>query len=102
MTIVRHFGFLTLEQFLKIQDYTQRPCSKIEKLQYHGNGLTNGRESWHRAKFGGVRSNRCRDITIFRFFDFQDGSTLQDGGRRNLGFSKCGNFMGQKGQEGHR
>jgi len=43
----------------------------------------------HHAKFCGDRSNRCCYMAIF-----------QDGGRCYLGFSKCRNFRGRKGQEG--
>ena len=38
-------------------------------------------ELCHYAKFRSDRSNRCRDIAIFYFF--------QDGGRRHLGFVMC-------------
>jgi len=43
------------------------------------------------AKFRGDRSNRCSNEAIFIF---------QHGGRRRVGFSKCGNFICPKGQKG--
>ena len=44
----------------------------------------------HLAKFHRNRSNRGRDLAIFRFF--------QDDVRRHLRFSKYGNFRGGNGQ----
>jgi len=56
------------------------------------NGMVKRVKVRQRAKFCGDRSNRRRDMTIFRFF--------QDGGRRHLGFFKFEFFNGRTAEEG--